>query len=131
MIALRQMLSSWTGRVVVAFLLVQLLLPLRYYLWHRDPHDERFAWRMFSPMRMATCEARFTVDDQPVRILGQFHEAWLELANRGRFVVLEAMAARLCGQRAGVDVHLTLTCRYMDGSSRTYGGRDMCIAERL
>ena len=45
------MLATWRGRLIVAVVLAQLLIPLTYYS-HRDPHDERFAWRMFSPMRM-------------------------------------------------------------------------------
>lgn len=128
---LRALVTSWRGRFVVGFLLVQMLLPLRYYVAHRDPHDERFAWRMFSPMRMTRCEATFAVDGRPIRILERFHEAWLELAGRGRFVVLEAMGASLCQQHANADVKLTLTCRYMDRSQRVFGDRDICIAKRL
>ncbi|MBW2464764.1 MAG: hypothetical protein JRH11_24155, partial [Deltaproteobacteria bacterium] len=37
--------------LIVAFLAFQLLLPLRYYMGS-DEFDERFAWRMFSPIRM-------------------------------------------------------------------------------
>jgi hypothetical protein len=38
------------------FVVSQPLLPLHYCMANRDDHDERFAWRMFSPMRMTRCE---------------------------------------------------------------------------
>jgi hypothetical protein len=55
---LQALARTGRGRFIIAFLAVQLLLPLHYYLVRHDPHDERFAWRMFSPMRMADCAVR-------------------------------------------------------------------------
>ena len=66
------------------FLTVQLLLPLHYYLLRKDPHDERFAWRMFSPMRAAKCSVKAVIDGQPVELGTKFHEAWIEIAQRGQ-----------------------------------------------
>ena len=127
----RALLSTWRGRFIFVFLAVQLLLPLRYYVAHRDPHDERFAWRMFSPMRMARCNARFALDGRPIDLGRTFHEAWLELASRGRFVVIEAMAAHLCDQNPGKSVTVSLDCKYVDRDETTYGGHDMCKAPEL
>ncbi len=127
----RALTATWRGRFILAFVLVQLLLPLRYYAANRDPHDERFAWRMFSPMRMTRCTPHVQLDDKPLALSDYFHEAWIELAERGRFVVVEAMAARLCHDHPGKAVHLTLECRYIDREPRSYGGVDMCQEPQL
>src|SRR3954469_14409695 len=92
----RALVATWRGRFILAFLTLQLLLPLRYYIAHRDVHDERFAWRMFSPMRMVACTPELKLDGKRQSLGNEFHEAWLAIAKRGRFVVVEAMAARLC-----------------------------------
>jgi len=105
---------------------VQVLAPLQYYACRRDQNDERFAWRMFSPTRMLACEPSFLVDNQPAQLYATFHEAWIEIARRGRFAVLEAMGARLCKQHAGSEVRLDLKCRTVDGRIETWGGSDLC-----
>lgn len=126
-----QLFTTWRGRFIVAFLLVQLLLPLRYYIAHRDPHDERFAWRMFSPIRMAQCAPMVTIDGAPARLSSEFHEAWIEIAKRGRFGVVEAMGAKLCAKHPGKEVHVSLDCTYLDRPARTYGGWNMCHIPEL
>lgn len=129
--AVRALARSWQGVVILGVVVAQLLLPLHYYAVRRDPHDERFAWRMFSPMRMARCTPAFTVDDKPVALAGRFHEAWIEIAARGRFVVIEEMAARLCAQHPGAAVRVQLRCTYLDRPAETFGGFDMCKAPLL
>jgi len=129
--AVRALLSTWRGRFIAAFLAVQLAVPLAYYTARRDPHDERFAWRMFSPMRMVQCDPRVVVDDRPFSLGGRFHEAWIELARRGRFVVIEAMAAELCRERPGRSVRVSMTCRALDGTEEHWGGYDMCEVPEL
>ena len=124
----RALLGTWAGRFIFAFVLVQLLLPLHYYVGRRDPHDERFAWRMFSPMRMVHCRPSFSVDGQPLDLYSHFHEAWIELAQRGRFVVIEDMARHVCEQHPDSSVVVSLDCTYLDGSRRHYGGVDLCHA---
>jgi hypothetical protein len=119
------------GRFILAFLAVQLLLPLRYYLHPRDPHDERFAWRMFSPMRMSHCTPSFEIDGKPAPIAATFHEAWYEIAQRGRFSVIEAMGARLCKLNPDKAVKVTLECTYIDRDPERYGGFDMCNVPEL
>jgi hypothetical protein len=129
--ALRALLSTWRGRLIAAFVLAQVLLPVTYYTSRRDPHDERFAWRMFSPMRMIQCDPRVTIDDRPFTLATRFHEAWIEIARRGRFQVIEAMAARLCAEHAGARVQVSLTCRQLDGTTEQWGGYDMCHVPEL
>ncbi len=129
--AIRALARTWRGRLILIVVGVQLLLPLHYYVAHGDPHDERFAWRMFSPMRMAKCGARFTLDDQPVALASQYHEAWIELVQRGRFDVIEAIGADLCAKHAGARVRVTLECTYLDAPPRRFGGEDMCTVPEL
>ena len=78
----------------------QALLPAHYYLG-TDPLDERFAWRMFSPVRMLTCQVEYEVQGVPVALPEHFHSAWITLVKRGRLDVTEAV-----GQRSEhADVH--------------------------
>ena len=119
------LVKSWQGVVILLVVVSQLLLPLHYYVARKDPHDERFAWRMFSPMRMARCAPDFRINEKPVAISTEFHEAWVELAKRGRFVVLEKMGARLCEKNPGAAVHMMMECQYI-GRTGTWGGYDMC-----
>ena len=126
----RALLSTWPGRFIAAFLALQLAIPLLYYTVRRDRHDERFAWRMFSPMRMIQCDPRVVVDGKPFALTSRFHEAWYELARRGRFAVIEAMAARLC-EGGGHTVRVTMTCKTIDGVEEHWGGYDMCKVPEL
>jgi hypothetical protein len=117
---------TWQGCVILLVLASQLMLPIHYYTARRDPHDERFAWRMFSPMRMTKCVPQFTVDNQPINLGAEFHEAWIEIAKRGRFIVIEQMAARLCEKHPGAAVHVVVDCQYLGKPNATWGGYDMC-----
>lgn len=121
----------WPDGFIVLFVAVQLLLPLHYYLARLDRHDERFAWRMFSPTRMVTCTLEMTVDEQPVTLGREFHEAWLETARRGRRVVIEAMGARLCRKHPGAAVVARLECRPLSGAPYRMGGFDLCTIPEL
>jgi hypothetical protein len=129
--AVRQLVTTWRGRFILAFLAAQLLIPLDYYVRRRDPHDERFAWRMFSPMRMTKCRPSFTVDGAPVELDAEFHEAWITAAKRGRASVIEAMAQRLCGKHPGKPVVVKLECEYFDRPAATYGPADLCTRPLL
>lgn len=48
--------QRWIAIGAAVFVLVQLAIPLRYYLNAPTP-DERFAWRMFSSVRMVDADA--------------------------------------------------------------------------
>jgi len=128
----RALLRSWQGRVILGVLVVQLVLPLRYYLpTNRDQHDERFAWRMFSPMRMVRCEPHFARNDKPIELDTEFQRGWTELAIRGRFNVVEAMGAHLCAKYPGTKIKVSLDCTYLDKHVESYGGYDMCYVPLL
>ncbi len=128
---LSALMASWQGRFIAVFVLAQLLLPLHYYLARKDKHDERFAWRMFSPMRMTRCETTVIINDKPVNLGSEFHEAWLQVAARGRFSVLEAMGARLCTKYLKSEVRLSIDCTYLDREPQSFGGYDMCTVPYL
>jgi hypothetical protein len=140
----------WPYWFIYAFVAVQLLLPLHYYMARLDSYDERWAWRMFSPTRMVTCDVSMTVDGQPVVLGSQFHEAWGEIAMRGRRVVVEGMGARLCRKHPGKPVIARLTCKpivsrrskgpvppgmtryaWLRGSESYMGGFDLCTIPEL
>ena len=124
--AVSGMVRSWQGWLILIVVGSQLLLPLHYYTSRRDPHDERFAWRMFSPMRMADCSVKATLDGAPLPLEREFHEAWLALARRGRFAVVEEMGARLCEKHARKPVVFYLDCKYVGQPPEIYGGYNMC-----
>jgi hypothetical protein len=120
------LLKTWQGWLILAVVISQLLLPLHYYTTRRDLHDERFAWRMFSPVRMTECSVRATLDSAPLPLEREFHEAWLAIARRGRFVVVEEMGARLCKKYEGKAVIFTLDCKYVGEPPQSYGGYNIC-----
>lgn len=124
------LLSTWRGRLIVFVVVSQLLIPLTYYAHRRDPHDERFAWRMFSPIRMAKCTPDIRVDGKRLDPYTEFHEGWIEMAKRGRFRVVEEMARHLCREKA--EVIIKLSCEYLGQKEPVvYGGFNMCVADEI
>ena len=120
------MVKTWQGSLILVVIAAQLLLPLHYYTARRDLHDERFAWRMFSPIRMTECAVRATLDGAPLPLEREFHEAWIALARRGRSVVVEQMGARLCEKYAQKPVVFHLDCKYVGQPSQSFGGFNLC-----
>lgn len=108
--------------VIVGFLGWQLLFPLRYYLGD-DPFDERFAWRMFSPVRLVSCDVRLLdADHRPINLSQGVHVVWVNLLKRARLQVLDAVADRLCADAVaeGRPAHMyaEITCPPPDGPTR-------------
>ena len=103
--------------IILGFLALNFLAPLSYYTTRSDKHDERFAWRMFSPTLLTECNVNFRIgpDPKPIRTSKYFHPAWQTLATRGRAEVIDAMAATLCSDHAGQAVRVSQVCRYVDG----------------
>jgi hypothetical protein len=124
--AVTGLVRTWQGWLILAVVASQLLLPLHDSTARRDRHDERFAWRMFSPMRMTDCAVRATLDGAPVALEREFHEAWLALARRGRFAVVEEMGARLCAKHGRKPVVFHLDCKYVGRPPESHGGFDLC-----
>jgi len=111
------------------FLAAQVGLPLHYYLLRAEPpasYDERFAWRMFSPVRMLKCEYRYAIGGETVSLGSRVHVAWSSLIKRGRAQVAQAVGEHLCAE--GRPVTVRLRCKVPGGEHHVIedGGRDLC-----
>lgn len=106
---------------IAVFLASQVLLPLRYYAGD-DEFDERFAWRMFSPIRMTVCEVEWTEGDVPRPPDAEVQVAWVALMRRARRSVLVAYARARCADLRGrvrePDVRALVVCDHPDGRPR-------------
>ena len=75
-----------TDVVIVAWLALMLALPLSYYVGGHV-EDERFAWRMFSTVRLTRCqveiEERIDGDWHPVPLSRVLHTACITHLQRG------------------------------------------------
>lgn len=122
--------------LIALFLGSQALLPLHYYVGQEDTYDaydERFAWRMFSPIRMLRCKADYRVGGQPRPLMQNYHATWNTLSERGRIDVLERLAEDLCAKNEGEEVTLNLSCKEADGTVKILekGERNLCEGEGL
>lgn len=119
--------------VILSFLTVLLVSPAWYYLGGDDELDERWAWRMFSSVRMTRCRVDWRVGDPPqsVRLHHTFHEAWIGLARRGRQMIIDSMTERLCEDHPGEPVRLLARCQNVGGETvLARGDRDLCEEHR-
>jgi hypothetical protein len=112
------------GALIAVYLLVQLGLPLRYYL-SEARGDERFAWRMFSALRFQTCslslverirdggrEKSRTAD--PHRLV---HDGWTRELEKDLPIVVDRFLARRCAADPRVvEVSLGRSCHGPDGA---------------
>lgn len=100
--------------LIAAFLLLQLTLPLSYYLGD-ERLDERFAWRMFSPVRTVTCSAALYDESggrkKKLQLLREVHVAWKRLLERGRRQILAGFARKWCAEAPGRKLTADITCR--------------------
>lgn len=110
---------------IAAFLFSQIALPVSYYVGN-DAFDERFAWRMFSPIRMVRCEVAFDEEvngvTRPHHASRETHMAWISLMQRARLDVVRAYASRRCDQLNGETdtpvVRVDIACSHPDGLIR-------------
>ena len=108
--------ASIAIHLIVAALIA---IPFRYYV-SDDKRDERFAWRMFSPIRVERCNTQFFLGDaqRPIKASKYFHNAWINIASRGRKNVVEAMAAKLCQLHPETEVRVRMLCEERPGIAR-------------
>jgi len=110
---------------IAAFLVLQVAIPLHYYL--RDPSDdERFSWRMFSSLRERDCRVQVTefardasraqARSREVTVTRDVHIAWLHLLQRKRAAVIEAYLRRRCAQPDVIRARFMARCQAADGS---------------
>ena len=104
----------------LAIVAIQLVVPLTYYI-REDPYDERFAWRMFSGIRVQRCETRAFETSEGVErelALGQLvHVAWVTHLRRNRRDVVEGLLSRRCREREVTHARVANTCRAADDDS--------------
>lgn len=100
---------------------IQIAIPASYYLLRSDRDDERFAWRMFSAVRVKKCKVTITEIERqrrlPVDLKHSFHSAWVHALERGRERVIEASLERRCERRGVVEAVLERSCQ--DAARRT------------
>jgi hypothetical protein len=116
------MKRKWRNIAILAFLAIQFALPISYYLT-RDRFDERFAWRMFSPIRMVRCQVSFfaAVNDSPQQQLSintELSQPWSNWMRRGHTKIVRAFADYYCTKQDSADqkieLFVDLTCRLPD-----------------
>jgi hypothetical protein len=115
--------ARWKPRVrifVALFVILQLLVPLRYYLGD-DPYDERFSWRMFSAVRVHRCRvnAAETIGGTPraIDLNREIHRAWINTLSRNRDAVTRKFLWSRCGGEGVSEVRVINNCVDPDGNS--------------
>ena len=118
--------ARWRRRVArgaMLLLAVQLLLPLTYYTVRGAPYDERFAWRMFSAIRLHRCTSEAVEIDvdgsasAPLELRGLVHVGWVSLMRRNRQDVIEAFLRRRCEEAGVAAVRLENFCESSAGEA--------------
>jgi hypothetical protein len=107
------------------FVLFQLAMPLRYYLLGGGT-DERFSWRMFSSIRMQTCEVK--VHDiiaangqrnlRKVELRKVLHGAWVNMLERYRPRAVDMLLQRRCDESGVTAARYLRDCKDTDGERR-------------
>jgi hypothetical protein len=100
---------------------VQIAIPATYYLGQRAQDDERFAWRMFSAVRLKRCTVEaFDGDvgvDSPARVdlTSALHASWTRSLGRGRERVIAHFLATRCSQPEVETASLVRRCQWPSG----------------
>lgn len=104
---------------IVVAVLAQLLIPLTYYL-RDDPYDERFAWRMFSGVRMQECEGSVLERHGETELAVNPYEVvpagWVTSLERNRRSVVERYLELRCEDEGMTSVRFENRCREVDGA---------------
>lgn len=104
---------------IVVAVLAQLLVPPTYYL-RDDPYDERFAWRMFSGVRLQECELGVFetrgAGEQAVNPYQVVPAGWVEGLKRNRRRVVERYLTLRCEREGTTQVRVENRCVEVDGT---------------
>ena len=107
-------------RVFLVFLVFQVVVPVTYYL-RDDAYDERFAWRMFSAVRLHECQTLATEDSGAgfvsIPLARVIHNAWIRHLGRNRRDVVDAFLLRRCEEENVRAVRVVNQCRGVAGES--------------
>ncbi len=111
--------AVWLWLLVV----VQLAIPASYYL-RGERDDERFAWRMFSAVRVQKCRVRaFAIPTegkkQRLDLEALLHSAWVRSLERGRARVIERFLSEQCARTLAERAELVRSCEDASRESTT------------
>lgn len=110
---------AWIAGAVGALLVIEALIPLRYYTGD-DIFDERFSWRMFSAVRVYSCnlnafETRGGAE-APVNLMSTIHVGWITTLRRNREAVMERYLEWRCEQDSVEAARLVNVCTTPEGN---------------
>lgn len=115
--------------LIGAFLLLQLAVPLTYY-FRDNPYDERFAWRMFSAIRLQRCRASAwqtsAAGRETLNLSRVTHQAWINILQRNREDVIEAFLDRRCEEPGVEAVTLRNDCASPTGERAAFEYSESC-----
>lgn len=99
---------------------LQIAIPASYYLVRDDRDDERFAWRMFSSVRLRHCEVSVVERDasgtlRAVDLPSSLHASWIRSLERGRSHVIERFLATRCRSTSVAGAALERHCQGASG----------------
>jgi len=105
---------------VAAVLIAEIAIPATYYFGD-DRFDERFAWRMFSDVRVYQCQlGAYDIHDgrgTPVNLPSTVHVAWINTMRRSREDVLQRFLRWRCEDAVVDGVRIVNQCRTPEGES--------------
>ena len=115
---------------------LQIAIPVSYYFVRDDRDDERFAWRMFSSVRLKRCEVRVFERDAggtqlPVDLPSHLHASWIRSLERGRSHVIERFLATRCRASTVVSAALERHCHGASGQALPDGHYDYECGSQL
>lgn len=125
--------SYWLWLLVA----LQVAIPASYYLLREDRDDERFAWRMFSVIRLRRCTVRARELDarggeHPIDLESALHASWVRSLERGRRAVARGFLARRCALSQAAVTELVRDCSSPAGDALpTTSYRYECASERF
>lgn len=106
---------GWLWLVVA----LQVAIPASYYFGRNDPDDERFAWRMFSAVRVKRCEVELREQRdgrfERVRLEPILHGGWRNALKRGRKRVIARLLEQRCREPGVEAAELVRTCKSAAG----------------
>jgi len=109
--------------LIAVILLLQLVIPLRYYLGVAGGDDERFSWRMFSTVRLQRCELAMSElregSDlpQPLALKPILQVAWISILQRLRPSVVDGFLRFRCDTDGVTKVFYERQCVGPDGAA--------------
>lgn len=100
--------------VGIAWILLHLVIPSRYYAEDADAYDERFAWRMFSSVRVRQCHVAVTETstngERALALMEILPAPWVALLERNRPAVVDRFLRWRCDHEGTERLLFVNTC---------------------